>query len=302
MRDFAPRFAFFVVVLFIAQFLSCSSDVDPSPSPDNYSSSNVVPSSNSTVVSSSSVAVVPSSSAAQPSSSSLMPSSSSSLIVVPSSSSVAPSSSSAALSSSYITVISSSSSFGVSGDDISNYRTVRIGTQTWMAENLNYNVSGKCYENNESNCAIYGRLYDWSTAMNLPANCNSVSCASQINAKHQGICPIGWHIPSDDDWDALMTAVGDSSIAGTKLKSSSLWNSDSRVPDGTDEYGFSALPGGIGYPDGGFLTVGSNGHWWSASENGSDYAYSRVMVYYFENVYYYDYDKGYLFSVRCLQD
>jgi len=191
------------------------------------------------------------------------------------------------------------------------YKTVKIGTQTWMAENLNYNVSGsKCYNNEESKCATYGRLYDWSTAMALPADCNSSTCASQINTPHhQGICPSGYHIPSDADWNVLMKFVDPSCLdnstctgAGTKLKSSDLWDSYSGVPKGTDEYGFSALPGGGGNSDGSFSRVGDFGSWWSASENRSYYAYDRYMYYFYENMYYSIDGKSYLFSVRCLQD
>jgi len=249
-----------------------SSGVSSSSSkPSGVSSSSVTaPSSNSTP-SSSSVAV--SSSSSKPSSSS----------VPPSSSSVAPSSSSAQV---------------VTSCDM-NYRTVVIGTQTWMAENLNCDVSGsKCYNNSEANCDKYGRLYDWATAMGLPSSCNSTTCASQITAKHRGICPSGWHLPSDAEWTTITDFVGGSSTAGTKLKATTGWNENG---NGTDEFGFSALPGGYGRSGGSFSTVGDYGSWWSASENGSA-AYGRYMGYRYEGVNY-DYDdKNNLFSVRCLQD
>jgi uncharacterized protein (TIGR02145 family) len=181
------------------------------------------------------------------------------------------------------------------------YQTVVIGSQTWMARNLNYNASGsKCYDDEASNCATYGRLYNWATAMALPSNCNESSCSSQINAKHRGICPSGWHIPSDAEWTTLTDFVG--SNAGTKLKATSGWNSYSGVPAGTDVYGFSALPGGFGSSDGSFGGVGSNGYWWSASEDYSNDAYYRYMYYYNEDVDYSNDFKSYLYSVRCLQD
>jgi len=109
--------------------------------------------------------------------------------------------------------------------------TVKIGTQTWMAENLNCNVTGsKCYDNDQANCAEYGRLYDWATAMKLNISCNSSSCASQIKAKHQGICPSGWHIPSNDDWEELINYVesnnGCSDCAARYLKATSGWNNN----------------------------------------------------------------------------
>jgi len=179
------------------------------------------------------------------------------------------------------------------------YKTVVIGTQTWMAENLNYNASGsKCYNNLESNCNIYGRLYDWSTAMNFASSCNSNSCSSQIQTKHKGVCPSGWHIPSDAEWDVLFTFAGGSSVAGKKLKANSRWNGSG----GTDQYGFSALPGGGGSSDGGFNGTGSYGSWRSASEldNGNDYNW--YMFYNDENVNIGSNGKPYLYSVRCLKD
>jgi uncharacterized protein (TIGR02145 family) len=190
------------------------------------------------------------------------------------------------------------------------YRTVVIGSQTWMAENLNCNVEGsKCYGDNPANCATYGRLYDWTTAMALPSSCNNSSCASQINANHRGICPSGWHIPSNADWDKLVRYVDgnsgtsspyDSPTAGRYLKSASGWSSNG---NGTDDYGFAALPGGDGDSDGSFNDVGDYGYWWSSSEYNAYYAYGRGMFYDNEYVYWYNnYNLGSLFSVRCLQD
>jgi uncharacterized protein (TIGR02145 family) len=187
------------------------------------------------------------------------------------------------------------------------YKTVVIGTQTWMAKNLNYNAPGsKCYDDDTANCSKYGRLYDWATAMALPDCGYGTSCASQIGAKHRGICPSGWHIPSNDDWDKLMRYVDgitgsglyDSPTAGTKLKATSGWDSNG---NGTDAYGFAALPGGYGSSDGDFR-VGSLGVWRSATEDDADYAYDRFMVYDGEGVNYNDSSKNALISVRCLQD
>jgi len=238
------------------------------------------------------------------SSSSALPSSSSSIVassssVLPSSSSITPNSSSSSSA-----LPSSSSVSVVYGTPIyyegETYETVVIGTQTWFKRNLNYAVEGsKCYNDNDSNCATYGRLYNWATAMALDTTCNSSSCSSQINTPHQGICPSGWHIPSDADWDKLMTAVGGSSTAGRYLKATSGWSSNG---NGNDKYGFSALPGGYGYSGGSFYYVGDLGHWWSASEGDSDGAYCRNMDYYFEGVYYNYGGKSTLYSVRCLQD
>ena len=184
------------------------------------------------------------------------------------------------------------------------YKTVVIGKQTWMAENLNYNPgtgNSTCYNNQASNCTNYGRLYDWATAMNLASSCNTSFCTSQIQTKHRGICPIGWHIPSGGDWDALETAVGGRSTAGTKLKAASGWNGANG--NGTNNYGFSALPGGYGNSSGSFLNVGNYGSWWSASEYSASNAYYHSMHYDGSAMYFgFGDSKSYLRSVRCIQD
>jgi hypothetical protein len=95
------------------------------------------------------------------------------------------------------------------------YKVSVIGSQTWFAENLNYNALGSKCSNSDSNCVIYGRLYNWSTAMGLNVSYNS-SLWDGSDVKHRGICPDGWHIPNDDDWDVLMDYVGGSAVAGKK--------------------------------------------------------------------------------------
>jgi len=160
-----------------------------------------------------------------------------------------------------------------------NGKTVTIGSQVWMAENLNCDVSGsKCYDNDPANCAKYGRLYDWKTAMS--------------------VCPSGWHLPSDAEWTTLKNFVGSS--AGTKLKAASGWNSGG---NGTDEFGFAALPGGRGKSDGSFGGVGKFGNWWSSTEITAGGADVWEVNYDDGSVYWGDgYDKKLWFSVRCLQD
>jgi len=167
------------------------------------------------------------------------------------------------------------------------YKIVKIGSQTWMSENLNYNADGsKCYDNKTANCNKYGRLYNWTTANKA--------------------CPEGWHLPSNDEWTTLTNFVGSS--AGTKLKAASGWNANG---NGEDKFGFSALPGGFGNSGdrfgysalgySGFNTVGHDGIWWSASEYDSNLAYNRSMYFSYEFVVRDSYIKSGLFSVRCLQ-
>ena len=264
-----------------------------------------------------------SSSSVAPSSSSVALQSSSS--ATPSSSSVAPSSSSVALSSSSLaqsssSVPSSSSSCeihdGVSGIldyGGQEYKTIGIGCQIWMAENLNYAAEGsRCYGDNtggdsQGRCGIYGRLYNWSTAMVLDAGCDSSLCSGQVQPKHRGICPSGWHLPSDAEWITLTNYVGGVSTAASKLKAASGWNDySSSSGNGTDDYCFSALPGGAWWRDssGRFYGVGSFGSWWSSTEIGAngDCAWHLGMSYSYSEVSMLGVDKSSLFSVRCLRD
>jgi uncharacterized protein (TIGR02145 family) len=160
------------------------------------------------------------------------------------------------------------------------YNTVVIGTQVWMVDNLNCNVSGsKCYDDRNVNCAKYGRLYDWATAMT--------------------VCPSGWHLPSDAEWTTLTNFVGGLGTAGKHLKAASGWDGNG---NGLDSHNFSALPGGLNYSGILFSTVGNGGYWWTATENNANSAWYRGMYYDNDNVgRQYD-NKSNLLSVRCLQD
>jgi uncharacterized protein (TIGR02145 family)/uncharacterized repeat protein (TIGR02543 family) len=155
--------------------------------------------------------------------------------------------------------------------DSKSYKRVQIGNQVWMAENLNYDVpddtTDVCYRNSADSCVKYGRLYDWGTAMGLERSYYGTVWGGS-DVKHQGVCPVGWHLPSNAEWTQLTDFVGGSSKAGTKLKSTSGWYNNG---NGTDEYGFSALPGGMGM-GGSFDGAGCYGSWWSATEDDADYA------------------------------
>ncbi|MDR2584055.1 MAG: fibrobacter succinogenes major paralogous domain-containing protein [Fibromonadaceae bacterium] len=194
----------------------------------------------------------------------------------------------------------SSDDDGSGGNKITNYKTKLIGDQVWMLENLNYKVAGSvCYDNDSDNCKKYGRLYNWTTAMALPDNCKNIRCDSLISAKHKGICPSGWHIPNDDEWNTFIDFIGDPATAGTELKSANGWNSKG---NGKDTYEFSALPGGSGDSEGNFNDIGGYGYWWSASEI-SDYGANYLHIDYDgEGVYWINDHKSNLFSIRCLQD
>ena len=152
----------------------------------------------------------------------------------------------------------------------------------WMKENLNVETADSwCYENSLDSCAKYGRLYTWEAAK---AACQSV----------------GMRLPTRAEWAALVTAAGGSSTAGSKLKSTSGWNSCSGISS-TDQYGFSALPGGSRSSDGGFDDAGGDGGWWAATETSGGYAYYRNMHYGYDGVGEVSSDKSYGFSARCVQ-
>jgi uncharacterized protein (TIGR02145 family) len=196
------------------------------------------------------------------------------------------SSSSPVLSSSSLAL--SSSSFSVSfgslhdSRDGQTYRTVVIGSQTWMAENLNFDAAGSmCYGDNtggdsQNRSGTYGRLYNWNAALTA--------------------CPSGWCLPTDADWTALTNHVG--TTPGSKLKAASGWNSGG---NGTDDFGFSALPGGYGGSSGLFSNVGNSGFWWSATEYDDGYAWRRSMGSSHSDGRHSTGKLG-LLSVRCLKD
>jgi len=171
------------------------------------------------------------------------------------------------------------------------YEKIKIGNQWWLAQNLNYagdnkNKIGESYENNPENDKKYGRLYDWETAKN--------------------ICPKGWHLPTKEEWQTLINFAGGNDIAGKKLKAVSGWNGsiDSNIPcDGTDEFGFSALPGGLfNHNDGGFINLGYKGVWWSSTEINSDEVYSKGIDNSGNYVFQGTEKKTYKLPIRCIED
>lgn len=122
-----------------------------------------------------------------------------------------------------------------------NYKTVQIGTQCWMKENLNYQVSGsRCYDDNPANCQIYGRLYTWNAAIDG----DWADGSNSVPSGERGVCPIGWHLPSTAEWNILRDYLGGGTVAGGKLKKTGteFWNSPNT--GASNSSGFSALPGG----------------------------------------------------------
>lgn len=198
------------------------------------------------------------------------------------------------------------------------YKTVKIGDQWWMTENLNYADSAKtpslkgkswCYDNVAKNCDIAGRLYTWAAAIDSvklandadnPQDCGYMRSSKNIlpDVVH-GICPDGWHLPDYRDFSNMLVHVGGYSIAGTVLKSQSDWNEGG---NGTDTFGFNVLPAGIRIEDGSFDGLGDGTDFWSATESDLEQAFSLYASY--ENEYsgVMDYAKNYAFSIRCVKD
>jgi len=182
------------------------------------------------------------------------------------------------------------------------YKVLIIGSQTWMAENLDYDATGSlCYNDSIANCYKYGRLYNWETA--------------------KTVCPNGWHLPNMGDWTELIFAAGSEKYMGTILKTANGWSNNG---NGTDELGFAALPGGL-YSDGDIFSIdnidillylqefysdsiflGSDkyGFWWSANEFGNDKskAYIRTIAYDKASFDMSLSNKTNFLSVRCVED
>ena len=208
----------------------------------------------------------------------------------------------------------------VTDHDGNTYQTIVIGSQTWMAENLNVThyangteiplqtsdirwdaqtETDKAYcwnDNNVSNGDTYGALYTWAAAMNGAES--SDSNPSGI----QGVCPDGWHLPSDAEWTELTDYLGGLDIAGGKLKEAGIthWNSPNTWA--TNESGFTALPGGYRRNYGTFIPIGVKAYFWPATEQGGNGAFIRKLSSDGADVIRVGMLKTNGFSVRCVKD
>jgi len=185
------------------------------------------------------------------------------------------------------------------------YRTVKIGTQTWMAENLNYaganGATGRCYRDSARYCKVYGRLYSWADVMGLDSTYVS-KFRGGSSVRRQGICPTGWHVPSDSEW-AVMQNTADSSgrLTETKLKSMSGWE---LLNAGTDVYGFRVLPAGDRTSNGWFGYISIFATFWLSGEYDATGACGRDLGAFhdgYNNVGHNSY-KWVGSSLRCVQD
>ncbi|NCD10279.1 MAG: hypothetical protein EOL98_12820, partial [Negativicutes bacterium] len=199
------------------------------------------------------------------------------------------------------------------------YSTVKIGKQCWMQENLKVThypngnaipyITGNddwvaleanniddayCYHENNTN-SEYGAFYTYAAAIG--------DNWKRDNAHGQGICPDGWHLPTDEEWIELVDYLGGPDIAGGKMKEEGTTHWNNRNTGATNESGFTALPGGYRYGSNGlFYNAGQSGYWWSATKGNSYYAWSRSLRYYDADSYRSYYDKSVGFSVRCVMN
>ena len=189
--------------------------------------------------------------------------------------------------------------------DGNSYKIIKIGSQQWMLENLKtkHYRNGKAipfvkdstrwavftsgafcfYANDSDNIKLHGLLYNWFA----------------VNDSNK-LCPTGWHVPSENDWNALEENLGGVTVAGGKMKDTvALWSNSF---GGTNESGFKGLPSGCRTNKGTFNSFGFYGLWWTSSENYTTYAWYRGIDYNSTDLFRHYYYKRYGFSVRCLKD
>ncbi len=183
--------------------------------------------------------------------------------------------------------------------DDQTYQTVKLGKQTWLAHDLNYETENSwCYGDDPANCDVYGRLYDWEAAMNA--------------------CPAGWHLASDEEWSTLIKYLDrkadpsnwiESEIAGGMMKATGtiedgtgLWNSPNK--DATNLSGFSSVPGGARFDDGSCMVMGMHAIYWTSTEYDATSVWFRILDYGIGGIYRDNSNvtKTQGLSVRCIMD
>jgi uncharacterized protein (TIGR02145 family) len=165
--------------------------------------------------------------------------------------------------------------------DGNTYKTVTIGSQIWMAENLAYYAYDGCWEylNDKRYSKTFGYMYNWEIA--------------------RGVCPVGWHLPSDIEWTVLTDFLGGLDAAGIKMKSISGWIDDG---NGTNESGFNGLAGGSRNGNGTYDYLGRYASWWTANQSNTSNAWFRFL-YNADNKIYRSYSsKRNALYVRCLKN
>jgi len=170
---------------------------------------------------------------------------------------------------------------------------LNIGTMINGTEEMTDNsvIEKYCYDNNLANCETYGGLYQWHEMMEY-----------STTPGLQGICPSGWHLPTDGEWTTLTDFLGGASVAGGKMKEAGTTHWNSPNTGATNESGFTALPAGYRSTLGYFSRLGNDACFWSSSEDYTNDAWYWGLLYDDDDVYCYSHGKSYGFSSRCLQD
>ena len=185
------------------------------------------------------------------------------------------------------------------------YKTVQIDAQCWMKENLNIGtrINGNqqqtdngiiekyCYDNDESNCDVYGGMYQWDETMQYV-----------VTPGVQGICPTDWHIPTDSEWITLAASLGGASIAGGRMKETGTVHWASPNTGATNSSGFTALPGGYRELNGQFLELTESGSFWASNQDLITSAWCRYIYNNSVILYRWAYYKTYGWHVRCLKN
>jgi uncharacterized protein (TIGR02145 family) len=191
------------------------------------------------------------------------------------------------------------------------YKTVTIGTQQWMAENLKVskysdgttipnitdttqwqnNTTGawSYFDDDVANNAKYGKLYNW-------------YAVSKTSNGNKNVCPTGWHVPTDAEWTILTDYLGGESVAGSKMKEVGITSWLGSNPDATNTSLFTGLPGGFRSNNGNYYNIGDYGNWWSSTEHNTDYVWTRYLDYSSGVAPRDNGGKGSGLSVRCLRD
>jgi uncharacterized protein (TIGR02145 family) len=185
------------------------------------------------------------------------------------------------------------------------YNTVLIDGKCWFAQNLNVGtrINGSlsqtnngifekyCYNDDENNCTVYGGLYQWDEAMQYSATEGVM-----------GICPAGWHFPTDAEWTTLTNSLGGEGMAGGKMKEAGTAHWSSPNTGATNSSGYTGLPGGCRYYSGNFTYLTSLAPFWSSSQIYTSYAWHRYLYYDNESVTRHEYNKLDGLAIRCLHD
>ena len=210
---------------------------------------------------------------------------------------------------------SDTNGFFIDERDNQRYNFGMIGDQVWMTENLNYGdtletaelpasndtIEKYAYDDDPLNLDAYGGLYTWREMMQLPDSCLTKSCQDIIQTHHQGVCPSGWHIPSQAEWQQLTGHLGGNPGAGGALKETGTIHWDSPNTGATNTAGFSGVGGGK--KSGGFyLEMKITAHMGTTNENGALNTYTYQLRYDSDALNYNSVQKEVAFSVRCIKN